>query len=317
MRCAAGVWTWRWRDRGIVARTGSDLHESGKLFCIRIFCLSPLEGARPDHQPCLHRDKGRQCVQRQNHGHPSTLADRLYLSQCSGPGLVPSQHDLLAGNDLPATMRGLDDYSRYIILWKLYTNMRAEDVTELPESGVADLGRQRQIHVFHKPRLLSPSHRYYISIAVQWTTAGQWTTDPVMSPGIWLSSCRTKVWSTCAAHRTPRPQDRIALGPLLRNALPGSGAVAPDPQEPDFSGKPLPARRSRSPDRRLLRPLQASALPRESEQRHARRRLLRTWQSQSTTKGKGQTKIARSAAIVSPPARRIMKQPNEPDALLV
>ena len=34
-------------------------------------------------------------------------------------------------------MRGVDDYSRYIIAWKLCTNMRAEDVTATIELALA------------------------------------------------------------------------------------------------------------------------------------------------------------------------------------
>jgi len=54
-------------------------------------------------------------------------------------------------------MRGLDDYSRYIIAWKLCTNMRAEDVTDTIELALAASGCDQAV-VRHKPRLLSPSH---------------------------------------------------------------------------------------------------------------------------------------------------------------
>ena len=56
----------------------------------------------------------------------------------------------------------LDDYSRYIISWKLCTNMRAEDVTD-----TVDLALQAsdcdQVHVVHKPRLLSDNGSSYVS----------------------------------------------------------------------------------------------------------------------------------------------------------
>ena len=56
----------------------------------------------------------------------------------------------------------LDDYSRYIIAWKLCTTMKAEDVTDtldlaLKASG-CDSGR-----VKHKPRLFSDNGSSYIS----------------------------------------------------------------------------------------------------------------------------------------------------------
>jgi len=56
----------------------------------------------------------------------------------------------------------LDDFSRYIIAWKLCTNMRAEDVTDtlklaLEASGCANA------RIEHKPRLLSDNGSSYIS----------------------------------------------------------------------------------------------------------------------------------------------------------
>ena len=50
----------------------------------------------------------------------------------------------------------LDDYSRYIVSWKLCTNMRAEDVTDTLDLALQASGCD-QVHVIHKPRLLSPS----------------------------------------------------------------------------------------------------------------------------------------------------------------
>lgn len=56
----------------------------------------------------------------------------------------------------------LDDYSRHIILWKLCTNMRADDVT-----GILDLTLRAsgcdQVHVAHKPHLLSDNGSSYVS----------------------------------------------------------------------------------------------------------------------------------------------------------
>ena len=48
----------------------------------------------------------------------------------------------------------LDDFSRYIITWKLCTNMRAEDVTETLDLALAASGCDKGT-VLHKPRLLS------------------------------------------------------------------------------------------------------------------------------------------------------------------
>ena len=55
----------------------------------------------------------------------------------------------------------LDDYSRYIIAWKLYTTMKADDVTDTLnlalKASVCDSAK-----VIHKPRLLSDNGSSYI-----------------------------------------------------------------------------------------------------------------------------------------------------------
>ena len=56
----------------------------------------------------------------------------------------------------------LDDYSRYIISWKLCTNMKAEDVTDTLELALQASGCD-QVHVVHKPRLLSDNGSSYVS----------------------------------------------------------------------------------------------------------------------------------------------------------
>ena len=57
----------------------------------------------------------------------------------------------------------LDDYSRYIISWKLCTNMKAEDVTDTLELALQASGCD-QVHVVHKPRLLSDNGSSYVSV---------------------------------------------------------------------------------------------------------------------------------------------------------
>ncbi|MEJ6676499.1 IS3 family transposase [Parasphingorhabdus sp.] len=56
----------------------------------------------------------------------------------------------------------LDDYSRYIIAWKLCTTMRAEDVTDTLELALEASGCD-QAHVLHKPRLLSDNGPSYVA----------------------------------------------------------------------------------------------------------------------------------------------------------
>jgi putative transposase len=56
----------------------------------------------------------------------------------------------------------LDDYSRYIISWKLCSTMRAGNVTDTPDMALAASGCD-QAHVRHKPRLLSDNGPSYIA----------------------------------------------------------------------------------------------------------------------------------------------------------
>ena len=56
----------------------------------------------------------------------------------------------------------LDDYSRYIISWRLTTTMAASDVTDTLEDALSATGLT-QARVHHKPRLLSDNGPCYIS----------------------------------------------------------------------------------------------------------------------------------------------------------
>jgi len=56
----------------------------------------------------------------------------------------------------------LDDYSRYIVAWKLCTGMKAEDVTTTLELALEASGCD-SVDVVHKPRLLSDNGSSYIS----------------------------------------------------------------------------------------------------------------------------------------------------------
>jgi putative transposase len=65
----------------------------------------------------------------------------------------------------------LDDFSRYIIAWKLCSTMRAEDVTDTLELALIASGCD-QAHVLHKPRLLSDNGPSYIAAELaQWIEA--------------------------------------------------------------------------------------------------------------------------------------------------
>lgn len=56
----------------------------------------------------------------------------------------------------------LDDYSRYVIAWKLCTTMKASDVTDTLELALQASGCD-QVDIHHKPRLLSDNGASYIA----------------------------------------------------------------------------------------------------------------------------------------------------------
>lgn len=56
----------------------------------------------------------------------------------------------------------LDDYSRYVIAWKLCTTMKATDVTDTLELALQASGCD-QVDIHHKPRLLSDNGASYIA----------------------------------------------------------------------------------------------------------------------------------------------------------
>ena len=56
----------------------------------------------------------------------------------------------------------LDDYSRFIIAWKLCTSMTASDVEDTLDLALQDSGAQ-QVSIKHRPRLLSDNGPCYVS----------------------------------------------------------------------------------------------------------------------------------------------------------
>jgi putative transposase len=69
----------------------------------------------------------------------------------------------------------LDDFSRYVIAWKLCTTMKTSDVTETLELAMQASGYD-QADVVHKPRLLSDNGSSYIS-----SDLADWLTDNEMN----------------------------------------------------------------------------------------------------------------------------------------
>ena len=62
----------------------------------------------------------------------------------------------------------LDDFSRYILAWKLCTTMLATDVS----AGGAAGGRFEPVKILHRPRLLSDNGPSYVSGEL-----GKWLED--------------------------------------------------------------------------------------------------------------------------------------------
>ena len=60
----------------------------------------------------------------------------------------------------------LDDYSRYIVAWRLFTTMAARDVTDLLDEAIARTGVAR-VMVRHRPRLLSDNGACFIAKDLQ------------------------------------------------------------------------------------------------------------------------------------------------------
>jgi putative transposase len=69
----------------------------------------------------------------------------------------------------------LDDFSRYIVAWKLCTTMKAEDVTDTLQLALMASGCD-QVRVVHKPRLLSDNGSSYVSADL-----AEWLDDNGMS----------------------------------------------------------------------------------------------------------------------------------------
>ena len=103
----------------------------------------------------LHRDQSGRGVQGQDHGAQPALADRLPLSQGYGWGWY-----------YLSTV--LDDFSRFIVAWKLCATMKAQDVTATLDLALAASGLD-QMTVVHRPRLLSDNGASYVA-----TDLAQW-----------------------------------------------------------------------------------------------------------------------------------------------
>ncbi len=130
---------WRISSFGFV---GSPTREGG-------FGLSTAEGTRSHYQPGLCGDQGGERVQGQDHRHQPALADRLTYLKITGWGWY-----------YLSTV--LDDFSRYIVTWRLGPTMCASDVTATLDQALAASGLDH-ITVAHRPRLLSDNGSSYMA----------------------------------------------------------------------------------------------------------------------------------------------------------
>ena len=167
----------------------------------------------------------------------------------------------------------LDDFSRYIVAWKLCTTMKAEDVTDTLELALQASGLD-QVNVAHRPRLLSDNGPSYVSVEL----------------AAWLDK---------------QDMPHIRGAPYHPMTQGGDRALASDAQEPHPAGELLFARPARGSDRSLRRPLQSPALPREHRQSDAGRRLLRTRSNHPAGKRKDQTQNHPTPTLASQNSRSL------------
>ena len=126
----------------------------------------------------------------------------------------------------------LDDFSRYIIAWKLCTTMKAEDVTDTLKLALQASGLDQATRM-HRPRLLSDNGSSYVSGDL----------------AKWLERQDMRTYAWCALSSDDAGENR---------------ALASNAQEPHPARELLSARRSRSADRCIRRVLQPPALSRRA-----------------------------------------------------
>jgi putative transposase len=131
----------------------------------------------------------------------------------------------------------LDDFSRYIIAWKLCTTMKTQDVTDTLDLALVASGCD-QARVVHKPRLLSDNGSSYVSAEL----------------ADWLDA---------------QNMGHVRGAPLPSADTGQDRTLASDAQEPHPAGKLLSTRRPRRQHRQVRRSLQSPTLSRELQQSNA------------------------------------------------
>ncbi len=175
----------------------------------------------------------------------------------------------------------LDDFSRYIVAWKLCTTMKAEDVTATLDLALQASGLD-QAAPADRPRLLSDNGSSYI--------AGDLAK--------WLGARNIKHVRGAPYH--PMTQGKIERWhQTLKNRILLENYYLPGDLEAQIE--------------RLRRRLQPPSLPREHRQSHSRRRLLRTrdlssWQNEKGSNDRPLPTAACSTSCMPPDITKPMSQ---------
>ena len=172
----------------------------------------------------------------------------------------------------------IDDFSRYIIAWKLCTTMKAEDVTDTLELALKASGCD-QAAVVHRPRLLSDNGSSYV--------AGDLAT--------WLEE--RDITHIRGAPYHPQTQGKIERWhQTLKNRILLENYYLPGALETQIEG--------------FVDHYNHHRYHESLEQSHTRRRLLRAWQNHPAGKRKDQTTdhptktlAASNRSCINPPIR--------------
>ena len=146
---AARLSTWRWINPSSARGNWRCVSRTRKNICLGGVGLSASESTRSYHQSGLHRHQSGQGV-RDKTTAPNQLwqTDFTYL-KISGWGWY-----------YLSTV--LDDFSRFIVAWKLCATMKAKDVMATLDLALAASGLDHMTLV-HRPRLLSDNGSSYVA----------------------------------------------------------------------------------------------------------------------------------------------------------
>ena len=179
----------------------------------------------------------------------------------------------------------LDDFSRYILAWKLCTTMTATDVSDTLAMALRSSGLER-VRVRHRPRLLSDNGPSYLSAQL-----GSWLAEHGMT------HTRGKPYHPMTQGKIERYHRSMKNQILLENYyLPGQ----------------LEQRLAEFVDY-----YNSAALPRKSQQPHPGRCLLRSWSNHPDTEGKHQAQNHRATTPAASPACSHNFNSDGPDPLLI